>query len=91
MRSLAGQPPGRALGELPDMQIIFRIEHGLRRRLERLDLDIGIGRRCRERLHVALRERRKIPERRRHYSSETRSQLAETFFEELVERSIGAR
>ena len=75
--ALAGQTPCAALGELAHVQIVFGVERRLRQRLERLDLHDAVGRRHVHRLHVALRERRKILERRRDHAAVPRGERGE--------------
>ena len=48
MRALPRQATRAGVGELPHVQIIFRVERGLRQRLQALDLDRGVNRQRRE-------------------------------------------
>ena len=73
------------------MEIVFGVEDRLRQRLERLDAHAAIGRRHLEPLHVALRERREIPERRRHDTPVPGLERGEVVLEKLVQRRIGVR
>jgi hypothetical protein len=44
VRAVAGQAARTGRGELPDVQIVFRVEQRLRERLQRFELHVGIDR-----------------------------------------------
>src|SRR6187551_2864527 len=73
--------------ELADAEILLGVERRLRGTLERLHLDSLIHRQ-RQRLHVALRKRREVPERRRGHAAELLLQPEKVKAEELDEIGI---
>ena len=88
MRALACETPGARIRELPDVEIVFRVERRLRQRLQPFHLHVFVHRQRRARLHVALRKRRKVPERRCDHAAEVALQPGEVPLQEIVDACI---